>query len=169
MTMIAEPTDKLVALEQAIVELPIDAEPDAIAELLNRTAFIKEAIKRIADSLEQRILERVQQHGDLTIGTVRYYAGTAKRTEPRDPGQVLDAILQLAGGDTAAAARDFLGSSAFKYGAIKQAAGEQRFAELFEVIEVPELREGKPVKRLLKVDERFTKPRQHPRSLNDER
>ncbi|WP_428939689.1 hypothetical protein [Fontivita pretiosa] len=151
------PADKLAALERAIDALPIDAAPDAWAELLERVAFVKAAARRLDERIKAKLLERVSSGGDLLIGTVRYYAGIEKRVEPRDRGAVLAAVLELAGGDVAAAARDFLAAGAFKHGSIRQAAGEDRFAELFEVVEQQELREGRPAKTLKAVDTRFSR------------
>ena len=97
-------------------------------------------------------------NGDLTVGAIRYYAGDRRVTKLRDgmKAHALDAILDAVDGDMDHLA-ELLAAQPIKHGAASKVLSPAVFAELFETIEKPELRDGKPVKRLMSTNDDYTK------------
>ncbi len=146
----------LTTIEDEVLRFALDCPVDTIAELLNKLAFMKQRISATEKVFKGRLLERIAEHGEFTIGTVRYYAGNKKETESRNDEATAVACLELAGGDIAAMFRDFISKGPFKHGNIrKQLNDDAKFNELFEVTTKPVLEQGKPTKQLLSADERF--------------
>lgn len=152
-----QPADKLAILEQAILALPMDCPVDSIAELLDRVSYVKQKIRHVDALLEDKMLCIIEERGDITVGTIRFYEGEKNTTKANSNAEVFDRVLQLSGGDLDIAFRDYMAASPFKYSAIKAAIPKHEFNALFTVTAVPELREGKPVRRLMKFDSRFSR------------
>ena len=145
-------------METALVETELTTLGDypdieRMAELRAKIDFLKEFTKRIAGRWDDMMLAIVQDKGDQVIGEIRYYAGVEKKTKCPDKAKGLETILECAGGDFGAVA-EMLASDPFKPGACKELLGE-RWGEVFQVIEKDELKEGKPSKKLVAVNERF--------------
>lgn len=129
---------------------------DKLAELRVKIDAMKELTKYASELWDNAMLARCEHFAtDQTIGDIRYWAGTKKTTKCRNPGQAVNVVLEATGGDF-----DLLGSllssDPFKHGACRDVLGE-RWGEVFEVTEKPELKEGKPKKSLIAVNERFVK------------
>ena len=101
------------------------------------------------------MLEHVQANGPIEIGDIKYYAGTEKKTVCRDTRATAEAVLDATKGDLDTFCEQ-LASQPWKYGALKTLLGKERWAQFFEVQEKPSLETGKPVKKLLTVNTRFT-------------
>ncbi len=135
---------------------PLDCSVDTIAELLNKFAVMKQKIKEAEALFKARMLERIEQSGPVTVGSIRFYAGNKKEVESRDDLKTAEACLALAGGDIAAMFRDFICAGPFKQGNIRKHLNDDtKFDELFLTTTKAVLAEGKPVKQLMSADERF--------------
>lgn len=132
-----------------------DSAPEALS-ILDTLSAIATKVRELKAQAEAKCIELIDRDGDYTAGGVRWYVGKEKRVKPRDRVAVLEAVLDLAGGDVAKVA-EFLsaGADTFKAGAIRAAIESSgnfnapRFDDLFETTEVMDLKEGKP-KRTLK-------------------
>lgn len=153
--------NEITQLNQCVLTINEETPVEQIGELLAKLDYMKQAIKEVQQNVEDRLLERIQTTGqDITIGTIRYYAGTKKTTKPAEgkASAIMDTVLTLAQGDMDAACRDYLSSNAVKYGSIRKALEDNpvaKFDELFTVEEQAELAEGKPKKTLQKVDTKY--------------
>lgn len=139
--------------------LSVDSTPEEVGQALGRVAAFKEAAYELDRMLKGIMLEWVEHNGPQVIGETRYYAGTKKTTKCKSNPATLDAILQATGGDMESTA-NLLASQPFKHGACKQALGD-KWGEYFEVVEEPELKEGKPTKSLQSINTRFLKGKEH--------
>ena len=131
----------------------IDTDEGQVIETLERLAGIKQRIREIEASVKAAVIEWIEAHGPIEVGTRRYYVGTKKTTKPVNVADVAQALLEAGGVD---ALTRCLASSAFKHGQVKKDAPDV-FADLFVIEEVSELREGKAqaVKELKMADSRF--------------
>ncbi len=131
--------------------------PSATIDDMSQARLMVDSLKRIArefgDELDRRMLEYVQEHGAVEIGTIKYFAGTKKKTKCRDISAALQALFESNGGDFGSVAQ-FLSSEPIKYGACKDLLGVAWHSH-FEVIEEAELKEGVVKKTLQKIDTKF--------------
>jgi hypothetical protein len=145
-------------LETAALVVNDDTPPEVCADLLTKLDFMKQRIREVERDLKERLVEwcHVGNRSIVVGGGVRYYAGDEKETKCNDARKVLEALFEQCGGDFDAVA-ECLASGAWKPGACREVLPPARFAELFRVEVKVALKEGKAVKKLIKVDERFTK------------
>ena len=147
-------------IKRELSDLDPTCDQDAIAAAIDRVTLLREAARE-ADRMLDTLIEGwlIANGRDITIGTVRYYYGVKKDYTPHNAVDVLNACIDLAAGDMEAAITDYLSVNAFKYGAIRkglEAAGRgNEFDRLFDCVEKGEVREGKPVKTVQKIDTRF--------------
>jgi hypothetical protein len=144
-------------MELAVLSLNVDTPPERVGEVLALLDGWRQRERDVRRLLEDRLAEIIRETGrDIVVGPVRYYLGTKRTTKVRDHAAALLALFEHTGGDFGRVA-EFLSSDAFKHGGIRKSVGDARFAELFEVTEETELKEGKPerVRKLMKFDERF--------------
>jgi alkylated DNA nucleotide flippase Atl1 len=137
--------------------LELVTEETPIEEVINLVGLMDDAKRRLAEAREQAWaalhLKVEQAGGSFTFGDIRYYVGVEKKTKCRAVGRCLEALLTVSGGDWDAVV-DCLSANAIKYGAAKKALGGQ-FDNHFEVIEVPDLKEGKPERKLKAINTKF--------------
>lgn len=138
-----------------------DARAEQCAQVMDRLAFLKQRIKEAEEAIRPVLIRWIEETGrSIGMGDGSYwYAGYAKETNCIDVAATLERVFVLSEGDFAKAAL-FLGSSPFKYGAIRQAIGDAgQFDKLFETTEKTSLkRGGGPVeKQLIKADPRFAR------------
>lgn len=145
----------LATTESLILAVTEEATVEQIAEAKNRIDFLRERLKELKALYDVRVEQVVTARGPITVGDIRYYLGDESDTVCRNKGSALETCLELANGDMDALCRDFLAANPFKHGSIKRALA--RFAELFEVVKKPVLKEGKPVKKLIAVNEAFVR------------
>lgn len=139
-----------------VLSLSTDVEMDKVLDVMDKVEAAKAKLKEVSASLESAVIEWIKANGDIEMGTVRWYVGLTKTTKCIDNGKTLEALFEACGGDFAKVA-EMLASGAFKHGACKGVLSEDQYAALFVVKESDELKEGKPNKRLQKVDSRFLK------------
>ena len=138
----------------AIVRTQDDAE--TVVDRLGQLDALMSAARQLKDLLEQAVIEWIEAHGDLHVPgmSVRYYTGTRKSTKCIDVYRTFEAILEAPGGDLDKTLGT-LASGAIKHGAARSVLSQEIFDRLFLTEEKPELKEGKPRKSLIRVDERF--------------
>lgn len=156
----AEVRDALNLLNLREHVLTTEATPDNLHTLYcllnNAKAFVKELEKL----LDASAFEYIEECGAFTIGTERYYIATEKVTKCRDVKATLEKLLNVFDGDLIAVA-ECLGSSAWKYGQVRNALEHlptprpEVFDELFEVTEKRDVKTGKPEKSVKKIDTTF--------------
>jgi hypothetical protein len=84
----------------------------------------------------------------------RYYIGTSKKISCRSNEKTADAVLTVCGGDLKPFC-ETLSSNAFKQGAVKSMVGEKKWAELYKVETVDDLKTGKAKKSLKLANDAF--------------
>ena len=157
-------TDKVTSIatiESAVLFLGPDATPEQVGHARNAVAFVGQEARRLKTLLDDRLRDVIEETGrDIVLSdTVRLYLGVPKEYVARDLAAVLDAVLDAAGGDLAGVA-SCLSSGCWKAAAVRTLlADPDRFAGLFDTVEKPTIKEGKPVKSVLVADQRFAPSR----------
>lgn len=140
--------------DEATAALDLDTPAEKVLAAIELRAALKEAVRALDAAMEPKLVAWLEANGQLECGTKRYYAGVRKDTKCVDQGATLTTLLETASVETIA---ECLASGAFKPGKCREVLPPEEYARLFETKETGELREGKPVKRLQTVDERFLK------------
>lgn len=145
------------ALVNAVAAIDPAAPVEVLADAIGKVDAAKRFLREVDADLTARLLEHVQANGPVTVGTVRYYAGTEKVTKVRDARQAMHLLLEATGGDVDTLA-ELQAANAWKPGACRTVLGD-RWGEVFEVTEKTVLKDGKPVRAvgLQRADERFLK------------
>jgi hypothetical protein len=129
---------------------------DDCAAALAAVEALERRAKQLKASLEDALIAHIRATGqDLVIGEIRYYAGHRKSVKCLDVPATFDAAVEAAGGDLGRVLNECLASDALKPGAVKALIGDEAFGRLYRVEVREELGEGKPRKRLLKVNDRY--------------
>lgn len=105
---------------------------------------MKRTLKEMDSRCESALIGYAEKADGFVVGETRYYVGVKKSTRCKDIREVALRLLQAGGADLLAVC---LSSDPFKPSATKQQCEDT--ADLFEVVEGRELREGKPQRRLL--------------------
>ena len=145
-------------LQQTIEQISAgELNADSIAEVVmfvaNKRAYWKEA----EEALEAAMFDHIKATGEpILIGETLYKIGTPKQTKCRNNAEALRTILELGGPE---AVEQCLGSNAWKYGTVEklECMDAMTFARLFEVTYPEKLQEGKPTKKLMKLNTNFIK------------
>lgn len=147
--------DNEIELRRAVLALDAGTPVEAVADIMGRVdAFLRRA-KEVKAHLEDVLVARIEQAGPIEVNGIRYYAGIRKVTTCTDQPAAVESLLAAVAGDLSAFA-DCLAAGALKHGAARAVLPPDEFARLFRVDERAELREGKPVKRLMSVNTNFT-------------
>lgn len=137
-----------------------------IADALGKMQALRSRVKEYTELLEAEMIAYIEQHGEFEIGDIRYYAGDKKKVEQSEPTELLYHLLWEAEDGDENAVFQYLRSKPFKHGAIeKNHPGV--FAACFTVSREPEVREGKPRKRLLSASKKFGREREGPMTEED--
>jgi nucleoside phosphorylase len=148
----------LTVIEAGVWTITADTPVEDIADVMGKLEWLIRRAKEVKDELESRMVEKIQAHGEFTIGMTRFYVGDKKDVKCRDAAKALDKVLEVAAGDMEQAAA-CLSANAFKHGTVRvmfEDAGKlELFDECFETTYTPELREGKP--KLQKANLAFVK------------
>ena len=103
----------------------------AEAEWLEQAGTLDASIANMDDLLKQvkaerddLYRERIEAHGEFTVGTKRRYMGYETKTTCIDVGRAIDAVLTATEGDLVAMSL-CLSSGALKPGACRQVLGDQ--------------------------------------------
>ena len=130
-----------------------DATGDEVLAALNVRAAMKQAMKEVDARFEAGVTAWIEANGPLESNGVRYYVGVQKDTKCVDQTETLRTLLETGGPE---AVGRCLASGAFKHGACREALGDE-WDKHFTVTERVDLKEGKPVRKLHTVDEKFLK------------
>jgi hypothetical protein len=140
-------TTDLSIIEAGVWTITADTPVDQVAMVAGQLEWLERKAKEVRRELESRMVEKIQAHGEFTIGMTRFYVGDKKDVKCRDAAKALDKVLEVAAGDMEQAAA-CLSANAFKHGTVRvmfEDAGRlELFDELLETTYTPELREGKP-------------------------
>lgn len=146
----------IVMIEKDVLGELAELNHDQVLAVWDKAQFYAREANRIKKLVEAEVLKWVQAHGELNTGNgIRYYAGVDKTTKCLNVPAAVEALIEAAGGDFNRFC-DVLASGAIKHGAAKKLLPEEKYNQLFAVIEKEVLEEGKQ-KKLVKVDERFLK------------
>lgn len=131
-------------------------EDDALSAL-TFIARLKELTKQLNQQVEDGVIAFIQAHGDIEMGTVRWYVGPNKSTKCVNVKGAVEALMNATGGDFDAFC-ECLASGALKHGACSKVLSPETYNSLFETKEVTDLKTGvaKGAK-LQKIDKRFLK------------
>jgi hypothetical protein len=129
---------------------------EQIADNLGKLKALAERARELKRQFDEQLLEYIEANGDVTIGEVRYYAGYEKETKCVDVGGVILHLLDAVVGDYDALA-GFLCANPIKHGAVKKTLSPEVYDRLFVTSLKPDLKEGKPVKKVLAVKPEFCK------------
>ncbi len=138
--------------------LSVDATQDRVLELYELVQGIKQRIQTIDADLKAAMIEWINANGQIQYGTKRFYVGTKKTTvNTSNTLAIVNAVLNASGGDIEPVVNAMV-ANPFKKSATQEILGDQ-WGEHFEVVDVPDLCEGKatgkPVKELKIADKRF--------------
>ena len=152
-----EQSDTVTRMRQMLSMLDRSANHDDISTAIDMVQLFHQLGKEFTKALDAAMLEWIEANNrDIVVGDVRYYAGVYKTTKCTNPTGLLDALLTTTGGDMDRVCKTFA-SNAFKHGACRDILEPDKYDELFVTEERPQLKEGKPVKQVLKFDQRFMK------------
>lgn len=144
-------------LTKRVLSLGTKAPKEDVAAMLDLIACYKRRIKEVDDLFEKMAIEWVEANGDLDIGNgIRYYVGTPSTTKCIDKKTALVGLLEATAGDVDALC-EHLASDPIKHGAARKTLPPEVYAKCFETTTKKTLEEGKPKKRLLAANDRFTK------------
>jgi hypothetical protein len=129
---------------------------EQIADNLGRLKALAERARELKKQFDEQLLEYIEANGDVTIGEVRYYAGYEKETKCVDVPGALSCLLFLCGGEMEEFA-GVLSANAIKHGAAKKYMLPEMYEKHFVTSMKPDLKEGKPVKKVLAVKPEFCK------------
>lgn len=123
---------------------------DQVAEALEFVSRLKQVARELDARLETATLAWIDANGPVRTGQDGpfYVAATKKQTKCRDQKAVLSALLEATGGDLDAVS-EVLSSGCWKHGAAAKRLPPEVYADLFEVIETPE------VKTVTRIDPKF--------------
>ncbi len=139
---------------------PEESTPEGVAMIQAAVEGLKAATKAVGILWDEQLTAWLKENGDLTVNMggheIRYFMGTKKRTTCRSKEGAASALLDATGGDLTGFC-DVLSSMPYKYGAFKAIVGEAAFTEHFAVETVDDIKTGKPIREVKKIDSRYTK------------
>ena len=129
---------------------------DKILDALQHVKIVLDRAKNMKEFLDAAMLEWiVENHADIVVGEIRYYAGKSKSVKCQDVRGAIEAILEVSGGDFVKLC-EVLSSNALKPGAAKTVLGDS-FDKFFATVWDDKLEEGTPVKTLKTFNPAFSK------------
>lgn len=142
---LAPPSTPLDQLNAAIGFLDSGlATTEDVKNIIGLRATLKRIVAELDARTEDALVQWIQDHGEIEVGETRYYAGTRKVTKARNMRETVRTLLETVGLDRTI---ECLSANALKPGACKGAMED--WDKHFEVLVLPELREGVIRRRLL--------------------
>lgn len=153
------------AIRTAIEGIDKDTPEHELLQLHDWIQDICRMARQWKSEMEDAFVDYLEANGSdgrpaqIQTDTIRHYVGTVKKTKSNSDEDVLEELLNISGGDVSVITK-CLSANAWKTGEVKgvlEQAGEppEKFHQLFRVEEQPTLKNGKPNKKLMTVDERF--------------
>lgn len=149
-TRIEQP-DGLAQLQTRVLSINEDMSEDDVLAISEAIDAAYERIKELRAMRDEAMIGYLKEHGPIEAGEMLYVASKDKSVKCRDLGATAMAALDASGGDWDTFA-SMLSANAFKYGAFKGLAGEDKFNECFETIERDKVA-------FKKINQRFIKPK----------
>jgi hypothetical protein len=146
-------TTDLATVESLILSIPA-ADVEQLSEAIGKLKALKALVRELDRMFGEKMLERLDAHGPVEVGEVRYYAGFETETLSGDPAEVLTALLEATGGDIGTVA-GCLCSQPFKHGCCKAILDLDVYNRLFTTIEKQRAKEGKPQRKVLAANTKF--------------
>ena len=144
----------LPALYGAVSEIDEDMRLDAVLHLYNAVNYATQRMTEIKRVMNERLIDWINQNGDVTIGDQRLYVGNDKKIKCVNPQAVVDEYLDNHSIEDLVAD---LASNAFKYGAVRARLGDAIFDKAFVTEIVQDVKTGKPRKSVKTADSKFIK------------
>jgi hypothetical protein len=141
-------------LDAAVRGITPAAAADTVLLWLDRTASLVPRAKALRADLEARAVDWIEANGDLVFGDMRYTAGHRSFTKCVDVPRGVEALLTVVGGEPAGLAA-YLKSDPFRYGSCRSALSPAEYVRVFRTECRVVLRDGRPVRQLRRVDDRF--------------
>jgi len=144
----------------------------ALRELHGEIRAMIARMKGIQLEIEAAAVEHIQATGnDIELGEGRrWYLGSTKTIKSRNDLDTLHAVLAAAAGDfdrLTTGANGVLAASPWKFGAVKELLGVEKFEALFATTYAVSLETGKVLKSLKVGDDTFAKARARMEGRND--
>ena len=125
------------------------ADRDTFLAALNGVECIGREARALKDRWEKAAIAWINEHGEVECGDVRWYVGQETARYVTDPKALMEDILTETGGDLGSLVA-CLSSQPFKPGACRTVLGN-RMDRHFKTETKPDLKTGKPLKRLKKT------------------
>jgi hypothetical protein len=146
-------TTDLATVESLILRVP-DSDVEQLAECIGKLKALKALVRELDRMFGEKMLERLDAHGPVEVGEVRYYAGYETETLSGDPTEVLTALLEATGGDIGTVA-GCLCSQPFNLKPCKSVLPEGVYYLLFTTVERKKAKEGKPQRKVLTANPKY--------------
>lgn len=152
----AEPSALLAPVKSEVIALNEDTPPDVLLSALERVKSYLAELKAFKALIESTMIESIKIHGPIVVSdTVKYVVGSDKSTKCDNVPAAVEALMGAVDGDFSRFC-GVLSSNALKHGAAKRILAPEQYAEFFKVT-TKETLDAKPVQKLLKLDEAFTR------------
>jgi hypothetical protein len=126
---------------------PVQEFPERYVEFVARASAVIDAAKELLAMVKERGLEHALEHGEFVVADTLHYPGFDKDTKETDPRLTFEELLRATGGDLDQV-KACLKAGAFKHGACKAILDKAAYARCFTTIVKPDLKTGKPKKKL---------------------
>jgi len=144
------------AREQLLVNLPTvdcDSTLDQLLYAINAVKIVKRQAAEYLEKLEPLMIDYINEHGEFSVGDIRYYVGNETKIKCNSPKATLEKLFEVTEGDFDRVAA-CLASGAFKPAAAREVLGAE-FGSQFTTTVETDLKTGKPVKGLKEVNSKF--------------
>lgn len=146
---------ELLAIRSTVASITTESDAASVADAWQTVERFRRDAKAIADQFEAQLLSWCETHPEgITIGDIRFYAGRKKKTWCADVKGALAAILEANNYDLDAVVTA-LASQPFADGRAKALVGDDA-PKFWKSEDVPDLKEGKPVRELKQVNTRWS-------------
>jgi len=145
-------------LEAQVDQITVEHTLEQVTMIQSRVSIAQRRLKRLAGLLKERMIQWINEHGDIVIGEERQYVGNATSYKAKaEKHELFEEALKAAMGDFRRAS-EMLSSDCFKWAALRDLLGEETFAKLVSKEVKKDLKTGKPLKQL-KTANKFSKQR----------
>jgi hypothetical protein len=140
-------------VESLILRIP-DSDVEQLADCIGKLKALGERVRELRRMFEEKMLERLDASGPVTVGEIRYYAGYETETISGDPTAVLTELFDACNGDIGTVA-GCLCSQPFLTKPCKSVLSEGVYYLLFTTVEKRKAKEGKPQRKVLTANPKY--------------
>ena len=123
---------------------------ERMVEARNRVMEFERKAKDYRRQFDSIFIEWLENNGRTQVGDSDFYVGSKKTVRCRDVSKTLELILTHRLGDLSALA-EYLSSSPFKHGSLRDLLSADEWNECFEVCTAKDLRTGAPKKEVKRL------------------